>query len=152
MEIGHIPVITKWSLALLLVLVLLPCVGPARAQANLDKEFFEAAKRGDAALVRSLLGKEVDVNSTRSGGRTALMEAALEGHTEVARLLLEKGAHVDAKDRDGLTPLMNACERGHVEVAGLLPANGAPLPMHMRVATTPGWVVPIVLGTLCATG
>jgi ankyrin repeat protein len=42
----------------------------------LNQQLLEAAKRGDLALVKSLLDKGADLNAKDAGGRTVLMFAA----------------------------------------------------------------------------
>jgi hypothetical protein len=125
MKTRSITVITKWWLAVAVVLALLPWVGMARAAADLDQQLIEAAARGDMALVKTLLEKGAHVNGKDRQGETALVSAATEGHLELVRLLLEKGAELNAKDKEGSTALIRAMDRRHGEVAKLLLAKGA---------------------------
>src|SRR5213592_1321904 len=58
----------------------------------------EAARKGDAAAVKTLLDAGVDVNTKYRYNRTALSYAADRGHVAVVKLLLERGADVNVKD------------------------------------------------------
>jgi outer membrane protein assembly factor BamB len=104
-------------LSLLFVLLL---TGPAAARD--DKEaLWEAARKGDAAAVRTLLDKGVDVNAKTSYGATALSFAADKGHLEVVRLLLKHKADVNAKDTFyTATPFTWAQMRGHWDIVETL--------------------------------
>ena len=102
MKPDRIPLITKWLLVTVLVLVLLPCLVPAKDTAKLDKQLVEAAARGDAAQVKALLDKGANINA-KLNGRTALMQAAWNQHFDVMRLLHKRGADVRAKDHEGNT-------------------------------------------------
>jgi hypothetical protein len=63
-------------LAAVLFLALLPWVGVPGVEATVDEQFVEAAQSGDLALIRLLLDKGADVNSTDLEDRSALMRAA----------------------------------------------------------------------------
>ncbi len=91
-------------------------------------EIIEAARRGDAEAVRSLLDQGVDVNEARGDGMTALHRAAERGHSEVAELLIAASADVEAKTRIGsYTPLHLGSRGGHaVVIMMLLEAGGRP--------------------------
>src|ERR1700704_3526935 len=52
----------------------------------------EAARKGDAAAVKTLLDEGVDVNTKFRYGATALSYACDRGHLDAAKLLLEHGA------------------------------------------------------------
>ncbi len=109
---------------MVLALVLL-CPLIASAQDKND-EFFAAARKGDAAAVKALLDKGVDVNAKTRYGATALSYACDKGHIEVIKLLIERGADVNSKDTFyGEVPLGWALSHGHVEVVKLLLDKGA---------------------------
>lgn len=84
----------------------------------------KAARKGDLAEVKKLLGQGADVNAEdpRRGG-TALHEAAYWGRPDVAALLIESGAQVNG-DKN-YSPLNDAAWRGNTEVAELLLEKGA---------------------------
>lgn len=127
------------SAALALVLpVLITLSGSAAAQqssqspADQAAALSAAARRGDAAAVRSLLDAGVDVNTKFRYGVTALSYACDRGHVEVVTLLLERGADPNTRDTFyNASPLTWASspaqERtpGHAEVVRLLLAHGA---------------------------
>jgi ankyrin repeat protein len=73
-----------------------------------------------STLVKLLLEKGAEVDSTDAGGRTPLSWAARNGHEGVVKLLLEKGAEVDSKENGGRTPLWWAARNGHEAVVKLL--------------------------------
>jgi hypothetical protein len=93
----------------------------------------EAARKGDAATVRTLVDGGVDVNTKFRYNATALFYACDHGHVEVVKALLDKGADLTVKDSFyGFTPPMLAVSPAqkrrpeHTEIAKLLIAKGAP--------------------------
>src|SRR4029077_8849458 len=92
----------------------------------------EAARKGDAAVVKTLLDEGVDVNTKYRYGATALAYACDRGHLDVVKLLLDRGAEVNLKDTFyGATPLTWASSPAmgrtpqHAEIVGLLLKRGA---------------------------
>jgi hypothetical protein len=92
----------------------------------------EAARKGDAAAVKTLLDEGVDVNTKYRYDRTALSFACDRGNVEVVKLLLDRGADVNAKDTFyGATALTWAASPAmgrkpqHAEIVGLLLKHGA---------------------------
>ena len=77
---------------------------------------WEAARKGDAAAVKTLLDAGVDVNTPFRYGATALSYACDRGHLEVVRVLLERGA--DANVEGHLL-------RRHAAVVGVEPGADA---------------------------
>src|SRR5689334_22844892 len=66
----------------------------------------DAAMRGDAAAVRTLLQQHADVNAPQGDGMTALHWAAAQGDAALAAALLKAGASPAAGTRVGRhTPL-----------------------------------------------
>lgn len=111
-------------------LAFLPASTPG-AQADRADALSDAARKGDAAAVRTLLDEGVDVNTKYRYNRTALSFAADRGHADVVKLLLERGADVAVKDTFyGATALswavMPAMERkpSHTDVVRLLLEHG----------------------------
>ncbi len=87
----------------------------------------EAARRGDAAVVRALVAKGVNVNAAPGDGMTALHWAAERGHQDVVTSLLGAGARVSAVTRlGGYQPLHLAARAGHAAVVTALLAGHAP--------------------------
>src|ERR671930_607606 len=71
-----------------------------------DSRVAEAARRGDAAAVRSLLQQGGDVNGAEGDGMTALHWAAKRGDSDLTALLLRSGADPGvATQTGGHTPL-----------------------------------------------
>jgi len=92
----------------------------------------EAARKGDAAVVKKLLDEGVDVNTKYRYGATALSYACDRGHLDVVKLLLDRGADINVKDSFyGATPLTWAVSPAmgrkpqHPEVVRLLLQHGA---------------------------
>ncbi len=93
----------------------------------------DAARKGDAAAVKTLLDEGVDVNTKFRYNATALFYACDHGHLEVVKVLLDRGADMTVKDTFyGFTPLMLATgpaqkkTPAHSEIARLLIQKGAP--------------------------
>ncbi len=78
-----------------------------------DTRLIDAVKNGDAAQVRSLLAKKVDVNATDADSSTALHWAAQTDNDEIAGLLIAAGADVKAATRYNVTPLALAAMNGN---------------------------------------
>ena len=120
---------------------------PARAD-----NIWEAARRGDAAAVASLVENGTDVNARDDDGQTPLHHAVAQvklepqripdaekglpegehaftmvpvGHIEVIQYLVTKGADVNATDRMGNTPLHHAAFVNTPDVVQFLLDNGA---------------------------
>ena len=108
----------------ILFLVLFVSQLPAMGQTptpELNDQLFEAARKGDAAAVATLLDKGADVNAKFRYGTTALFKAAERGNTEVVRLLLARGADVAVKDTFyGATAMTWALNNNHDEVVRAL--------------------------------
>jgi ankyrin repeat protein len=60
-----------------------------------------AAEKGHEDIVRLLLEKSADPNSTDRGGRTALSWATEKGHGVIVKLLLENNANTENR-HDGI--------------------------------------------------
>lgn len=91
-----------------------------------DSPVADAAMRGDADAVRSLVAQGKDVNEAQGDGMTALHWAARNGDASLAEFLLGAGGDVGAGTRIGAyTPLHLAAQAGAGEVAELLLAAGA---------------------------
>jgi ankyrin repeat protein len=88
----------------------------------------DAAMKGDAATVRTLVSKGADVNAAQPDGMTALHWAALNGDVKMMDVLLVAGAATESLTRvGGYTPLHLASSRGHAPgVARLLEAGSKP--------------------------
>jgi outer membrane protein assembly factor BamB len=107
------------------LLATLLLVLPAGA-ADLAGELWSAARRGDAAAVKSVLDRGADVNARSDYGTTPLFIAADRGHAEVVRILVRHKADVNVKDTFyQSTPLTWAAGKGHADVIAALLEAGA---------------------------
>jgi ankyrin repeat protein len=85
-----------------------------------------ASQKGNAEMVRDLIGRGAGVNTPKDpGGWTPLMLAAESGSAEVVKLLLDKGADPNRSSGGG-SPLAAAFTRKeHLEIVKLLLERGA---------------------------
>ena len=114
-----------------------------------DEEFLDATKRGDVAVVRSLLKEGADPNASQGDGLSALHLAAQEGNVDIIDVLLAAGAGIEAKTRIGdYTPLHLASWGAHASAVGALIAAGAD---PGAVSTTSG-VTPLHLAAKARSG
>jgi hypothetical protein len=91
-----------------------------------NEEFFEAARTGDTAALKSHLDKGVPVDSKWRYDQTALLIASRRGHAEAVKLLIERGADVNATDSFyKMSALVGAASDRRSEVVRLLLAKGA---------------------------
>ena len=109
--------VRQWAIALPLSVSSLAAASGA--------ELLEAAKKADTAAVRSLLERDVDVNTSAPDGATALYWAAHMDDFETAELLVRAGAGVNAANRYGVTPLTPAATNGNAAMIELLLGAGA---------------------------
>ncbi len=106
-----------------LLLLLAACAAGA---ADLNEDLLAAARKGDLAAVKALVGKGADVNTRTHYGVTPLFYAAANGHLEVVRLLIDKGADPNPKDTFyNATAVGWAASKGQVAVVKLLLEKGA---------------------------
>jgi ankyrin repeat protein len=98
---------------------------------ELEKQMIKAAKKGDVAAVKRLLGIDAALVGARDkDGATPLHCAAWKGHAAVAKALLDAGADANAKSRNehyGDTPLHAAAHGNQAAVVKLLIESGAKL-------------------------
>ncbi len=96
----------------------------AGAPPQATREAFKAAKKGDLAALRNLLGADPShVQARDKDGSTPLHWAAWRGQAETTLLLLKAGADVNARNQNthwGTTPLHAAAHGNQVAVARLL--------------------------------
>ena len=108
---------------------------------GLQKLFIKAAKAGDVAALRLLLGEDASlVNVKDTDGSTPLHCAAWKGHTDAAALLMEFGADVHARNNNdhwGDTPLHATAHGNRRAVAELLIAKGADIHAKNASDNTP---------------
>jgi ankyrin repeat protein len=92
---------------------------------ELAGQLFDAARAGDAELLRRYVGAGVPANLTNSAGDSLLMLAAYNGHAAVVDYLVGQGADVNALNDRGQSPLAGAVFNGYAEVVRSLVAAGA---------------------------
>ena len=100
----------------------------AGASIHASSPVADAAMKGDADMVRTLVRQGADVNAAQPDGMTALHWAALNGDLKVMDVLLVAGAATESLTRlGGYTPLHLASSKGHAPiVARLLEAGSKP--------------------------
>ena len=129
---------------LALAVMVLAGAGPGEDAALLD-----AARRSDAAAVRTALRAGANPNAAQGDGLTALHLAAEKGSLEVTRLLIDAKANVEARSRiGGYTPLHVAAQNAHAPVVTALLAAGA----SPRATTTTGGSTPLHLAAKALNG
>jgi ankyrin repeat protein len=116
---------SRFSIAALLAVFSWTAVPAARAAELGKSTLIGAAKAGDVAAVRALVGRRVDVNAAEPDGSTALHWAAETGNTAIADLLIAAGANINATTRFKVTPLSLAAANGHAGVIERLIKAGA---------------------------
>ena len=114
------------------------CLSTLLLAAPGDSPIADAAMRGDAAAVRTLLKDAADVNAAQGDGMTALHWAAMHGDADLTSMLLYAGANPKAATRIGAyTPLYLAAERGHAAVIDALLKGGADPKVETPTGATP---------------
>ena len=102
-----------------------------------DSPVLTAAKAKDAAAVRGLIEKRVDVNGPAGDGATALHWAVYHDDLEMVDLLLGAGARADVANDLGITPLSLASVNGNAAIAARLLAKGAKADAASETGVTP---------------
>lgn len=102
-------------------------VAPAEIKTQLDGYLFDAARRGDTAMLGEFISSGYDLNRTDGKGYTALILAAYNGRKDAVNQLLGAGADPCAEDKRGNTALLGAIFKGEVMIARqLMRAECAP--------------------------
>lgn len=83
-----------------------------------------ASAAGHLKIVKYLVSKGANVNSTTKSNSTALRAACFDGHIEIVRYLVENCADIEIANRHGHTCLMIACYKGHLAIAKYLISRG----------------------------
>ncbi|WP_420178630.1 ankyrin repeat domain-containing protein [Paenarthrobacter sp. TA1.8] len=99
--------------------------GPDDETLALAHALFDAAREGDAELLRGYLNAGAPATLTNAAGDSLLMLAAYHGHAEAVQLILHHGADVNAANDRGQTPLAGAVFKGYTDVARVLLDAGA---------------------------
>ena len=111
----------KWcglAMAGLATLVLTAC-------SSKSHDLILACRSGNEPLVRTLLERGVDPNSTSIAGWPALVEAAFYDRKSICSLLVHAGAHVNAPNPNGFTALTEAARLGDFDLVQMLLRGGA---------------------------
>lgn len=96
----------------------------------------DAAAKGDAAALKTLIQQKADVNGTQPDGATALQWAAYKNDLAMADILLAAGADPKIANRDGATPLSLAAINGSAPmIQKLLKAGADPNEKHPKGET-----------------
>ena len=83
-----------------------------------------ASAAGHLKIVKYLVSKGANVNSTTKSNSTALRAACFDGHIEIVRYLVENNADIEIANRHGHTCLMIACYKGHLAISKYLISRG----------------------------
>ena len=118
---------TAWSRSVTLVVSLgvTTLLSGSLAGAVPDTRLVDAARRGDAKAVQTLLGEGVNVNLPQPDGATALHWAAHRDDLAMADMLIRAGADVNVAEDGGVMPLAVACGNGSVAMVDRLLTAGA---------------------------
>jgi uncharacterized protein len=94
-----------------------------------------AAREGDVAMARVLVGAGADVDAVAGDGKTALAMAIFNGNYDVASLLVDSKADVNKADSQRFTPLFYAVDRRNMETAPNFPwmVTADPLPLIRKL-------------------
>jgi hypothetical protein len=84
-----------------------------------------AAIKGRASMVYTLISVGMDLNAPDSQGNTPLILAASQGHSDAVKVLIDNGADVNARDAHGRSALIWALDRRHSQTVMLLRHAGA---------------------------
>jgi uncharacterized protein len=96
----------------------------------------DAAAKGDATALKTLIQQKADVNGTQPDGATALQWAAYKNDLAMADILLAAGADPKIANRDGATPLSLAAINGSAAmIQKLLKAGADPNEKHPKGET-----------------
>ncbi len=115
-------------LRLIFTLIFLCTTGPLTA-ADLDAALLAAARKGDLAEVKKLVGEGANIEAATRYATTPLYFAAKNGHAPVVEFLLSKGAKADVTDTFyKMHILLAAAEKGGAPVMKALLEAGATTP------------------------
>jgi len=114
------------------------CTASLLDAAPTESPVADAAQRGDAETVRTLLMQGADVNAAQGDGMTALHWSALNGDAAMAEVLVYAGANLESTTRLGAyTALHLAARSGSAEVVGRLVEAGADVGARTSTGVTP---------------
>ncbi len=90
---------------------------------QLQGYYFDAARRGDVAILDTFIESGYALDTQDSKGYTALILAAYNGQSEAVEHLLKAGANACVQDKRGNTALMGAIFKGELKIAHRLMAT-----------------------------
>ncbi len=102
-----------------------------------EGEWPTLAARAPLAEIEAQLAAGVDIDSTDTRGRTAILIAAKAHRLDVVHHLIGAGADVDRQDQVRLNPLLWGCISGNLELVKLMVAAGADLDRRTRFDGVP---------------
>lgn len=79
-----------------------------------------AAAAGHLSLVKLLVKRGANVNSTTKTNSTPLRAACFDGYFDIVRFLVNHGADIELANSHGHTSLMIVCYKGHIAIAKFL--------------------------------
>ena len=100
------------------------------------EQLLDAVSKQDTDAVRMLVTRGVDIETSDSNGRTALLLATHHNAIAVARLLIDAGADVNAKDNITDSPYLYAGAEGRLEILRMTLEYGADLSSINRYGGT----------------
>lgn len=107
-----------------------------------QKEFIEAAQKGDLLTVKVLFGQGIDVNERLEAeneftlSHVALTAAAQRSKKEIVEFLIYVDADVNATDSYGCSAITYAADEGNVEIVKMLIEAGADVNLASSGGTT----------------
>ncbi|MFU9136397.1 ankyrin repeat domain-containing protein [Erwinia tasmaniensis] len=110
-----------WLIAFLLLSVTAKAATTQTAdrqvRAELNNYLWDAARRGDNTLIKTLVEAKYNLNAADEKGYTAIILAAYHGHDDTVKMLIDGGADPCQRDRRGNSALMGAIFKGELKVA-----------------------------------
>ena len=91
--------------------------GESDVREQLQGYYFDAARRGDVAILDTFIESGYALDTQDSKGYTALILAAYNGQPEAVERLLTAGANACVQDKRGNTALMGAIFKGELNIA-----------------------------------
>ncbi|MFC9776194.1 ankyrin repeat domain-containing protein [Paenibacillus chitinolyticus] len=100
-------------------------IGKMEMTSEKNTQLLEAAAKGDAEKVRTLIGEGAEVDARDSQGNTAVMAAAINRRHEAVRVLLKAGADVNIRNDRSDNLFLYAGAEGDMELLRLAISAGA---------------------------
>jgi ankyrin repeat protein len=108
------------------------------AAAAVAAPLHDAARSGDAVVLKALLDGGAAIEEKNSTGETALVVACVASRPDAVAMLIARGADVVARNNRGMTALHGASYSGCTECARrLLVAGASPVDAENRFKVTP---------------